>query len=45
MRMENPELSLTELAALFDPPITKSCLNHRLRKLTALAEGGGEIAT
>ena len=42
MRMENPELTLTELAALFDPPITKSCLNHRLRKLVALAEGGGE---
>ena len=40
MRMENPELTLTELAALFDPPITKSCLNHRLRKLVALAEEG-----
>ena len=36
---ENPELTLSELAALFDPPITKSCLNHRLRKLMALADG------
>lgn len=37
LRMENPELSLAELAALFNPPVTKSCLNHRLRKLIALA--------
>lgn len=33
LRIENPELPLTELAALFDPPISKSCLNHRIRKL------------
>ena len=38
MRMEHPELPLTELAAEFDPPVTKSCLNHRLRKLTELAK-------
>ena len=38
LREENPELNLTELAELFDPPITKSGLNHRLRKLTELAE-------
>ena len=41
MRIENPELSLTELAALFDPPITKSCLSHRLRKLVETARGHG----
>ena len=38
LRLEYPELSLSELAAEFDPPITKSCLNHRLRKLTELAD-------
>lgn len=36
-RLENPELSLSELADSFIPPVTKSCLNHRLRKLTGLA--------
>jgi DNA-binding protein WhiA len=35
LRLENPELSLSELAALCQPPVTKSCLNHRLRKLVA----------
>ncbi|MDE7242892.1 MAG: hypothetical protein K2O18_02795, partial [Oscillospiraceae bacterium] len=28
-----------QLAEEFDPPITKSCLNHRLRKLTELSRG------
>lgn len=37
LRRENPELTLSELAALFDPPITKSCLNHRLRRLAQIA--------
>lgn len=39
LRLEYPELSLSELAETFDPPVTKSCLNHRLRKLMELAEG------
>ena len=38
LRMKNPELTLSELAEEFDPPVTKSCLNHRLRKLTELAK-------
>lgn len=38
LRLDNPELSLSELAALCDPPVTKSAFNHRLRKLFALAE-------
>jgi len=38
LRLEYPELSLSELAEEFDPPVTKSCLNHRLRKLVELAE-------
>ena len=29
--------TLSELAEEFDPPVTKSCLNHRLRKLMELA--------
>lgn len=39
LRRENPELTLTQLAALCDPPVTKSALNHRLRKLMELARG------
>ncbi len=37
LRLQNPELSLTELAELSSPPLTKSCLNHRLRKLVELS--------
>ena len=37
LRLENPELTLSELAEEFDPPVSKSCLNHRLRKLLELA--------
>lgn len=37
-RLENPELSLSELADSLNPPVSKSCLNHRLRKLTGLAK-------
>ena len=39
LRLENPELTLSELAEEFDPPVTKSCLNHRLRKIMELARG------
>lgn len=38
LRLENPELTLSQLAELCDPPVTKSCLNHRLRKLLQLSE-------
>jgi len=37
LRIDNPELSLKELAEISTPPVTKSCLNHRLRKLMELA--------
>ncbi|MGM9606006.1 MAG: DNA-binding protein WhiA [Oscillospiraceae bacterium] len=37
LRRENPELTLTQLATLCNPPVTKSALNHRLRKLMELA--------
>lgn len=33
MRLEYPELSLREMAQRCDPPVTKSCMNHRMRKL------------
>ena len=37
-RLLQPELTLSELAATFDPPLTKSCLNHRIRKLMKIAK-------
>ena len=37
-RLLQPELTLSELAATFDPPLTKSCLNHRMRKLMQLSK-------
>lgn len=37
-RMEYPQASLQELADILG--VTKSCLNHRLRKLTEIAEDG-----
>ena len=37
LRIANPEASLADLALLADPPVTKSCLSHRLRKLTEIA--------
>lgn len=37
LRLENPEASISELAAMTQPPVTKSCLNHRLRKIMELS--------
>ena len=37
LRMAHPELTLSQLAELCDPPVTKSAFNHRLRKIMALA--------
>ena len=37
LRKENPEATLQELAAMLEPPITKSAINHRMRKLLELA--------
>lgn len=37
LRLDNPEATLLELAAMQDPPVTKSAMNHRMRKLVALA--------
>lgn len=38
LRETYPELTLSQLAEEFDPPITKSCLNHRMRKLMELSK-------
>ena len=35
LRIANPAASLSDLAQLADPPVTKSCINHRMRKLMA----------
>lgn len=38
MRLENPDMSLKELGEHLDPPVGKSGVNHRLRKIEAIAE-------
>lgn len=38
LRLVEPELSLSELAARHTPPISKSGLNHRLEKIMAIAK-------
>lgn len=38
LRLEHPEMSLAELGGLLDPPVGKSGINHRMRRLMALAE-------
>ena len=43
LRLENPELNLSQLGALCDPPVSKSAFNHRMRKLMELAEGGVSV--
>ena len=39
-REGNPAASLTELAAMMDPPISKPAMNHRLQKLVQMAQEG-----
>ncbi len=38
VRLENQEASLKELGEMLDPPVGKSGVNHRLRKLSELAD-------
>jgi len=38
LRMHYPELSIKELADISTPPVTKSCMNHRLRKLVEISD-------
>ena len=37
-REQNPSASLTELAAMMEPPITKPAMNHRLKRIVELAK-------
>ena len=38
LRLENPEESLKELGEMLDPPVGKSGVNHRLRKIEKIAQ-------
>ena len=38
LRLAHPEMSLEELGRLCDPPVGKSGINHRLRKLEIMAQ-------
>ncbi len=37
LRLTNPEASLADLALLSMPPVSKSCLNHRMKKILSFA--------
>ncbi len=37
-RQQNPSASLSELAAMMEPPITKPAMNNRMKKLVAMAK-------
>ena len=43
LRLNNPDISLAELAELHFPPITKSGLHHRLEKILAFYEKALEV--
>ncbi len=45
LREKYPESSLQELGAMLEPPVGKSGVNHRLRRLAALAEELQERST
>ena len=38
LRLAHPEATLAELAEMFSPPVSKSAINHRMRKLVELAK-------
>lgn len=38
VRMDNPDMSLKGLGDLLDPPVGKSGVNHRLRKISVIAD-------
>ena len=38
LRLLNPEVSLEELGKMCDPPVGKSGVNHRLRRLEQMAQ-------
>ena len=38
LRYENPDMSLSELAALCNPPLSRSGVNHRLKRIVDISE-------
>ncbi|MHB1390802.1 MAG: DNA-binding protein WhiA [Thermoleophilia bacterium] len=38
LRLAHPSMTIVELGRMADPPLSKSAVNHRLRRLVALAE-------
>ena len=46
LRLSHPEATLTELGAMLDPPVGKSGVNHRMKKISDYArdlrDGSGE---
>ncbi len=38
LRLENPDVSISQLALLSNPPVSKSGLNHRIQKIIEFAE-------
>ena len=37
LRLENPDMSLRELGAALEPPLSRSGVNHRLQRILAFA--------
>ena len=42
IRYENPDASLRDIGVMCDPPLSRSAINHRLKKLIALANTYGD---
>lgn len=42
LRLENPDVSLLDLGKMLHPPLSKSGVNHRLRKIDRIAESSIE---
>lgn len=38
IRIQNPEASLSELGFMFNPPLSRSGVNHRLKKISEIAQ-------
>ena len=38
LRLENPDMSLRELGEAMEPPLSRSGVNHRLRRIVEFAE-------
>ena len=38
LRIDHPDLSLEELGELHDPPVSKSCVYHRLKKIIEIGD-------